>query len=631
MEPLDQMDRHRLEAIVRGLSTAGRSLRLYPPTSPIPRESVESARVALTGALAGRPVLAFCVGRAGLTFEGETLAAGGAGGSSIADDLRAHAVAEIAFLPGCSTEDLLGFLGGVMSEPEKMRSSGGLGAHLARAGIENVRVAAVDLVVVGEDDFVPDADAEAFLRELGGDVGKLNTWISAMARRESAVLSEGLADLADAAGPGGLTALVANLAAVFGLQDAAGRDALLGAAMDPGEAAGLLRATIGGIAETDLAQGLTGGLFGKNMLSLSSAVDRLDLGGRLDSVIAEVKEAIARGDYTETEAGFFDHMIDVYASNEPEIALVEADATYRQVAAAANVTAEETERARESVGGARVGTTASAVRTMLALLDQQTDHDLYCEAVDNLARMVPPLVEAGDVRLAARVVTELSVREARSQHPWPDFAQRLRDGVALATGKRSMTALVGAVAADETLLPAAQELLRNAGNAADGPLAEAAVALGENGIAALEALLGRRSIDLLASALATAPGSSIPALVARLARENDSRSTEAVRQLLSRPDEVSRKAAVAGLRAAGGSEAARLLAQLLGELDLDNKDFAFAREIIGALARIGDPVAVETLQQLTERKALIKRGHFADVQLLAKQALDLARRGGGGA
>ena len=631
MDLLDQMDHRPLEAIVRGLSAAERSLRLYPPASPIPRESVDTARKALSEALTGRSSLVFGVGREGLTFEGRTIAAGGVGGSSIAEDLRAHGVAELAFMPGVSAEDLLGLLGGVMSEPDEVRASGGLAAHLARAGIENVRVAAVDLVVVGEDDFVPDADAEAFLRELGGDVDKLNTWISAMARRESAVLSEGLADLADAAGPGGFAALAANLAAVFGQQDAAGRDALLGAAMDPGEAAGLLRATIGTIPETDLAQGLTGGLFGKNMLSLSSAVDRLDLAGRLDSVIAEVREAIARGDYTGTEAGFFDHMIDVYASDEPEIALVEADATYRQVAAAANVTAEETERARESVGGARTGTTASAVRTMLALLDQQTDHDLYCDAVDNLARMVPPLVESGDVRLATRVVTELSVREGRSQHPWPDFAERLRDGVALATGKRSMTALVGAVAADETLLPAAQELLRNAGNAADGPLAEAAVALGKNGIGALEALLGRRSIDLLASALPTAPGSSIPALVARLARENDSRSTGAVRQLLARPDETSRKAVVAGLRAAGGPEAARLLAQLLGELDIDNKDFAFAREVIGALARTGDPVAVETLQKLTERKALIKRGHFADVQLLAKQALELAQRGGGGA
>ena len=37
-----------LESVLRALSTAARSLRLYPPTSPIPRQTVDSALEALS-------------------------------------------------------------------------------------------------------------------------------------------------------------------------------------------------------------------------------------------------------------------------------------------------------------------------------------------------------------------------------------------------------------------------------------------------------------------------------------------------------------------------------------------------------------------------------------------------------
>jgi hypothetical protein len=33
-----------VEATVRGIASAARALRLYPPTSPIPRQSVEAAK-----------------------------------------------------------------------------------------------------------------------------------------------------------------------------------------------------------------------------------------------------------------------------------------------------------------------------------------------------------------------------------------------------------------------------------------------------------------------------------------------------------------------------------------------------------------------------------------------------------
>jgi hypothetical protein len=430
--------------------------------------------------------------------------------------------------------------------------------------------------------------------------------------------------------------------------------------MDPGAARELMRMVVAQIDGEGLAAALISGRFGQNSLALSSAVNRLDLGGRLDAVIADVRRAIEVGDYSQSEADLFNHMVEVHRLDAPEPALVDADSAYRQVASAAEVTAEEAEHARRTVGGSGAVASASAVRTMLALLDQQTDHDLYCAAIDNLARTVAPLLEAGDVELASKVVSELAVREGRQQRAWPDFAERLRAGVALATGERSMSALVAAAAADGSRIPAAQALLRSAGGAADGALAKAAVSGGDAGIAAVETIVGRRVLDLLVTAAASAPVGSVASVVERLAIEADARALATVRQLLARSDDSSRKAAIAGLRAAGGPhavamlselargespdvaalairalgslqtpQAAGCLSELLGELDVDTKDFAVAREVIGALARVGDPVAVDALRKLTERKVFIKRGHFAEIQQLGREALEHAARGGG--
>jgi hypothetical protein len=66
----------------------------------------------------------------------------------------------------------------------------------------------------------------------------------------------------------------------------------------------------------------------------------------------------------------------------------------------------------------------------------------------------------------------------------------------------------------------------------------------------------------------------------------------------------------------------------LSELDVDGRDFPLAREIIGALARTPDTSAAEALGRLSSRRSLFKRGHFAEVQELARQALT-ARLGGG--
>ncbi|TLM99134.1 MAG: hypothetical protein FDZ75_00810, partial [Actinobacteria bacterium] len=77
---LEQSPITSVEAVVRSLATAGRSLRLYPAASPIPRQSVEAASAALETFFAeGEPVLSLAISRDGFTWRGERLSAGAAG------------------------------------------------------------------------------------------------------------------------------------------------------------------------------------------------------------------------------------------------------------------------------------------------------------------------------------------------------------------------------------------------------------------------------------------------------------------------------------------------------------------------------------------------------------------------
>ena len=127
---------------------------------------------------------------------------------------------------------------------------------------------------------------------------------------------------------------------------------------------------------------------------------------------------------------------------------------------------------------------------------------------------------------------------------------------------------------------------------------------------------------------------------------------------MRRPDEQSRRETASALAAIGGPVSARLLgialrdpsaevaiiaaraiarsgvpgsAALLSarvsEIDLDNADFLLGRELIGALARTPEPAADEALAKLASRRALIKRGHFAEVQALVGQAQQARAQG----
>jgi len=85
-------------------------------------------------------------------------------------------------------------------------------------------------------------------------------------------------------------------------------------------------------------------------------------------------------------------------------------------------------------------------------------------------------------------------------------------------------------------------------------------------------------------------------------------------------------AAARALAKSGAPGAGEAISARLFELDYDNADFELARELIGALARTRDSAAQEALAKLGSRRALIKRGHFNDIQAAVAAAQQLRAR-----
>lgn len=653
-------DRRHLDSVVRSLSSAAKAQRLYPSTSPIPAQSAEAAANALEVFFdtEGVPVLPLHVVREGLKWRDE-LTGLSSGGSDIADALRAHGIAELDLMAGCPADELLGFLELIDRSPDSLRTDGGLSAALASAGIESVRVTDVQLTVI--EQYEPDAteDVEDFLRRLIEDPEKLAAWFAAASSGDPHAFEEGLMELVRVSGPSGYERLLQTLGEAFLAQDADSRDALLQLSLEAGPTKDLTGGMFRFLTSRDIAASVLGGTLGKNMLSLSTALTHLPLDRVAAQVRSEVQAMLPSAGHSAKETQFLHHMISVRERTDPEPTLVDHDTTYRSIVEASRLSDEAIARARGAVTGSAPALSAASVRTLLTLLDQQRDFKLFCETAEGLAGMVPRLIEQGDLRIALHALTELNNRGAVNTGPWPELSARVRAALSSTATPAAMAALVTAVARDRSLAPLARDVVRLAGEHAPVVFIGEALAHKGEGLEVAEEVLGRTFIDQLVRVAVAAPWYQLSVIVTRLAREEDGRASGVVEDLLRRADEQSRREVTVGLAAAGGPLAARLLPRLLrdssvevaivavravgrsgmpeagallsgrlAELDIDGADFALAREVIAALARIPGSESDAALARLAGRRALIKRGHFAEIQDLVRQAL-LARSQGG--
>jgi hypothetical protein len=651
----------QVRTVVREISTAAKALRLYPPSSPMPRQSAASAAHALTEYLATAPVLSLEVVKEGFRFAGEDLGLSGLGAGDLSGLLQSHGVAELSFLPGCATEELIAFLTGTLSPPEEVRDVGGLAAVMAATGVERIRISEVALTVAEGAVPAEDQDVEQFLRDLASDSSAFGTWLAAAVENDPAAVEESLLELSSVVGDAGRPALVESLADAFREHEET-RDTLLALALGSGDTSDLVAGLFPRLGVDDVASSVCASSYGENMMSLSTALTELPIADRFGPIMAQIRQILPEYGHTQREQGFLEHMIEVKRSREKEEELTSVDPSYAEMAEEARVTRDEMDSMIAEIGGSRDESLRVAARTLLSLLDQQRDFTLYCRTLDTLAAMVPQLVGAGDLESAKEVLEELSLREQRADQPWPELTDHLREAMSRATDGAVMSSLIDAVAADPALAVDARAIVQAGGDTAPSLLVKEALGGKERGLDVAEQILGRRMYDVLPALVTRVQWFQVASLARRLSDHGDARSMQALKTLSERSDSQTRREVATGLghttnaasvpimaelvrdpapevciasaRALGrcGLEgSATVLAGRLKELDADGKDFVLAKEIVTTLAGVQDPEAAAALQRLAGRRALIKRGHFAEIQALAKDGLKAQRRAGGGA
>lgn len=646
-----------LGPIVRNLAGAARALRLYPPASPLPKQAAEAACQALRTYFETENVLPLTVKRGSLACR-DWDGAGIPGVAEMADALGAHGIAELDFVGVCQPSELISFLHAALLAPEEAASRGGLPAMLASEGIESIRVVQVNLTTIEAPMAMPEGDVDEFLAELASDPGKLGTWLQAAFRYDNESVADGIAELAGAAGADGLPRLSSSMAEAFLAQSTEGKDRLLEITLDSERIRSVTSAMLERLRDADIAAALTSGRFGKNMLSLSSAINRLPVEGRTKRLAEETRTALPAAGHGEKEVEFFDHMLDVRTSGRAEPALAE-DPRYVRAAELSVVPEHEKRRAKGEVEDSDAHLNRQAVAALTTLLDQETDFELYARSLQALGAMVPRLLEKGETDLAVKIVTDLSRRESRATLP-PRLVEQLRESLSIACSTPSMTALLALTGKDLRALELGREMVRVGGEAAARTLAEAALTSeDERAMDSAAQVLGKRLPELMAAASSKTQWFHVAKLAKSLAMDGSPRCTQALEALMSRKDEQSRREAAKGLAVAGGPLAARHLKTLLGDpspevaivaarvigrtrvvgaaetlsarladLDLDGKDFLLGREIITALAQIPSPAAEKAIKRVVDRRMLIKRGRFAEVQAHARNALEAQKKKG---
>jgi DNA-binding phage protein len=579
----------------------------------------------------------------------------------VAELLASHRIAELVFTPELSDGDVTAFLVTALRDPAEVLRQGGLAAALEAAGVEGIRVSEVAITVVDQRAGEQTPDFDDFLASMAGDVSAISSWLSSMSGKDPAALAEGLAALAQAAGPNGSSMVADTLARAFdGLpQDA--KDALIAAAVREEAAAAVVGPALSRIDSAKIAQTLAYGAAGANMLSLSNALAKLPLGERLGSVLADLKPTLEALGRSGTEIGFMEHMIEVRSRAEPEAPLIDLKAGHRDAALRAEEASAAIETMRRDVARAAEALPERSVRLMLDMLDRQTDFEMYCKILDGLASTVPVLIATRRLGLARSVLQQLSAREQRTDLPWPELSSRITGAIARATDAHTMEELLHAVADDQRLAPDAKSLLSLATPDSAAEFVRAALASRDpEALGAAQLVLGRRILDVAAALAPSAQWFEAGPLVRVLVEAGDEpRARTAIEALASRPDAQTRQEVARGLGAASAPHAVRLLqalakdpapevraaavralgrspapgaastlAQLFDELDCDGKDFSACREIIQALSRCPDDESEAVLQRIANRKALIKRGHFSEVVDCARQALAARARGG---
>jgi len=202
------------------LSTAIKSLRIYPAGSDIPRKNAQDALDVLNEELEQEEYLELGVSRVGLVFAGSTVFPRSRGFQSFFREFYKRNLAAVRFHRGVTPDEILRFASLIIMPPEELAAQGGIETALSELGVVNISVTEtatriVETVLPGdagayEPGETPDLSAELsideVLDEAGSDQSREHRVLMRLLRDRRAV-AKYLQDARDSSPEGGMDAL----------------------------------------------------------------------------------------------------------------------------------------------------------------------------------------------------------------------------------------------------------------------------------------------------------------------------------------------------------------------------------------------------------------------------------------
>ncbi len=141
-----------VEAFVKQLLVTYKAVRLYPPSSSIPRDNARLAVEKLKALMRRTPEVRMVVSMDGLFFEGLQAMPGQAAFVAFAREAFKHGVGDVRFHVGVTAEEIVAFLRGLSEEPGTIAEHGGFSAWLWDHDVHRVTVGEMETKIVDADE-----------------------------------------------------------------------------------------------------------------------------------------------------------------------------------------------------------------------------------------------------------------------------------------------------------------------------------------------------------------------------------------------------------------------------------------------------------------------------------------------
>jgi hypothetical protein len=136
----------RAEEVVRALAAAAAAVRLYPPTSEIPAQTVARfVQVAEAITSAAKGPVRFVIEPKHFKLGDQVVAEGQTQVTGLAEMLYAHQAGQLIVAPGLTADEAGSFLRCAGSDPSAVREEGGLRTVIVAAGVTHLAIIEVTL------------------------------------------------------------------------------------------------------------------------------------------------------------------------------------------------------------------------------------------------------------------------------------------------------------------------------------------------------------------------------------------------------------------------------------------------------------------------------------------------------